>query len=58
MKVTPVKKFNGRMPGEVMTLPDVTARALIKVGLMREVMDEDQPRTRRKYVRRDMQAEA
>lgn len=40
MKVTPVKRKFGRYaPGDAFTLPDKTARVLIKVGKLRQVED-------------------
>lgn len=68
MKVTPIgKNFNKHQVGEVFILPDKIALALIRLGKLREVMQqvESEPaeisartgKPKRTYKRRDMQAE-
>lgn len=57
MQVTPVgKKFGTYKPGDVFSLPDRAAQHLVKVGLLAAVSDA--PKAKRKYMRRDMRAEA
>lgn len=48
----------GQQPGESFTVPDAHAAALVLVGAAKYAADDETDRPRRRYIRRDLRAEA
>jgi hypothetical protein len=61
MKFVALKELpQGQQPGDVFEAPEAQGDVLVMVGAARRVADDepDEPKPRRRYARRDLEAEA